>query len=274
MLNILKPDDINQHSRTAVLGRKIICLPTVDSTNNECRRRAFYEDEGTIIFSEEQTCGKGRQGRGWSSPRNKGIWMSLLLKPDIPGQKVPQITQIGAAALCLALEEKGIYRARIKWPNDILLDGKKVSGILTEMQAKGTRAEYLILGIGLNVNLAGSDFPPELRGEATSLYLASGRLWDRAELAAGIINAFEPLYLNYVRDQDLNHTLEICRQRSAVIGKSVLLIKGGVSKPAQVLDLGSQGELIVQMADGKEKRIISGEISLRILKSEVPNNKQ
>jgi BirA family biotin operon repressor/biotin-[acetyl-CoA-carboxylase] ligase len=271
MIKILKSDDISRHIRTAVLGRKIICLPTVDSTNKECRRRAFDEEEGTVIISEEQTGGKGRLGRGWCSPGYKGIWMSLLLKPDIPGERVPQITQIGAAALCLALEMKGINRAEIKWPNDILIDGKKVSGILTETQAKGERTEYVILGIGLNVNLAESDFLLELRSKATSLYLVSGRLWDRAELAAEIINAFEPLYLKYVRDNDLSHTLEVCRQRSAVIGKSVLLIKGGVSQPAQVLDLGSQGELIVRMADGQEERLVSGELSLQIGNAEIPN---
>ena len=135
-------------SRTTSLpGPKIICLDVVDSTNSEARRRAPQETHGTIILSEEQTAGRGRQGRSWLSPRGKGIWMSLILKPDITAEKVPQFTQIAAAALCQALENKGLKSLEIKWPNDILVNSKKISGILTEMQSKGNAVEHVILGI-------------------------------------------------------------------------------------------------------------------------------
>ncbi len=257
-------EDIQKNLTTALLGRKVIFLDRVDSTNSEARRRAPGETEGTIILSEEQTAGKGRQGRQWVSPRGKGIWLSLILKPEIQAHKVPQFTQIAAAALCLALEQKGITKLEIKWPNDILVNGRKLSGILTEMQSRAKAVDHVVLGIGLNVNMDRQDFPEELQHQATSLFLETEKVWDRSQLIAGIVNAFEPLYNQYVRDGDLSPTLDICRERSAVIGRHVLLYEKGVEREGEVLDLGSEGELIVKMDDGKKKSIVSGEVSLRV----------
>lgn len=259
----LNQEDILSHLTTSILGREIICLDMVDSTNSEARRRATEAAEGTIILSEEQTAGKGRQGRQWVSPRGKGIWLSLILKPEIQAHKVPQFTQIAAAAVCLALEQRGITKVEIKWPNDILVNGRKLSGILTEMQSKGKTVDHVVLGIGLNVNMNQQDFPQELQNQATSLFLETGKVWKRSQLIAEIINAFEPLYNLYVRDGDLIPTLDICRENSAVIGFRVLLHEKGVEREVEVLDLGPEGELIVRMADGEKVSIVSGEVSVR-----------
>lgn len=259
----LNQEDILSHLTTSILGREIICLDMVDSTNSEARRRAAEATEGTIILSEEQAAGKGRQGRQWVSPRGKGIWLSLILKPEIQAHKVPQFTQIAAAAVCLALEQGGITKVEIKWPNDILVNGRKLSGILTEMQSKGKTVDHVVLGIGLNVNMNQQDFPEELQHQATSLFLETGKVWKRSQLIAEIINAFEPLYNQYVRDGDLIPTLDICREKSAIIGLSVLLHEKGVEREVEVLDLGLEGELIVRTADGKKVSIVSGEVSVR-----------
>lgn len=252
--------DIQKHLTTSILGQEISCLDSVDSTNSEAKRRALEVKDGTIILSEEQTAGRGRQGRSWLSPRGKGIWMSIILKPDLTAEKVPQITQIAAAALCLVLEKKGILGVEVKWPNDILIDGKKLSGILTEMQSKGDSVDHVILGIGLNTNMTNQDFPEELQNQATSLYMETGISWERPALIADIINSFEPLYKQYVEYGDLSQTLDICRKKSAVIGTSVILHNKGKDQEAEVLDLGPNGELYVRLVNGEILNIVSGEI--------------
>jgi BirA family biotin operon repressor/biotin-[acetyl-CoA-carboxylase] ligase len=264
--NLISPK-ITQGLRTKILGRKIIYLDTVDSTNSEGRRRVTSEAEGTVILSEQQTAGRGRLGRKWTSPRNKGIWMSILLKPDLPPDRIPRLTMVGAAAVCLALEsvEPSLgAKVQIKWPNDLLIDGKKVGGILTEMQISGDEVQSVVLGIGLNVSLKEDDFPPELLRKATSLYLGTGRIYDREILIAEILNSFEPFYQEFLGGS-IKKPLTICRQRSAVIGRNVILLNKGVEAEAEVLGLGSQGELVVKLAKGEIASVVSGEISLRML---------
>ncbi|NLI92288.1 MAG: biotin--[acetyl-CoA-carboxylase] ligase [Peptococcaceae bacterium] len=245
---------------------KIHCLDTIDSTNNECRRRAA-ENEGTVILSEEQTAGRGRQGRAWNSPKGKGVWMSLLLKPDLPTETIPQLTLVGAAAVCKAMEkEEGYFpdKIKIKWPNDIFIREKKAGGILTEMQISAGRIESVIQGIGLNVNLAAEDFPDELKALATSFLIETGKVYERERIIADILNHFEILYEKFLVGGELGEALHICRQNSAVIGRQVRLMNNGTETEAEVLDLGPRGELIVKLGNGRITSVISGEISLRI----------
>lgn len=262
--NRLVSENIAQYLKTEFIGRKLYGLDTIDSTNSEVKRKSSVEAEGTVVFSEQQTAGRGRLGREWISPKGKGILMSLLLKPDLPPAKIPQLTMIGAAAIFLALENLDASlqdKVRIKWPNDILLGEKKIGGILTEMQANGDRVQSVVIGIGLNVSLQAADFPEELVMKATSLFLATGKVYERERLMAEILNCFEPLYLKFLKGAT-KEFLAICRQRSAVIGKKVFLTEKGEGHEVEVLDLGPQGELIVKMANGKISSIISGEISL------------
>lgn len=263
-------EKIKNSLQTQTAGRKIYCLETIDSTNSECRRRSA-EKEGLVILSEQQTAGRGRLGRTWISPAGKGIWMSLLLKPDLPPEVIPRVTLIGAAAVCLALEKEtgnpgGSFQ--IKWPNDILSGGKKAGGILTEMQVSAGRVHSVVMGIGLNVNLSGEDFPDELKFQATSLLLETGQVWDREKLIAAILNEFEKLYTAFLVQGELGRALTICRQRSAVIGRRVNLTDGNTEKEAEVLDLGPEGQLLVRLANGEVFSVCSGEISLRIKENE------
>jgi len=262
----ISPAKITEKLQTKVIGHTLYYLDTIDSTNSECRRRSASENEGMVILSEQQTAGKGRMGRIWVSPEGKGIWMSLLLKPTLPSDMIPQLTLIGAAALCLAVEkiETNLKnKVTIKWPNDIVIQGKKVGGILTEMQMSGGKVESVVLGIGLNVNLLSTDFPEPLTSLATSLFLETGKTIQREALVAEILNSFEKLYVQFLEEGNLGKSLAICRQRSSVIGKTVQLLEKGVENQAEVLDLGPRGELIVKWDNGEITPIVSGEVSLR-----------
>lgn len=270
----LRSVNLSEYLRTSFLGRKMIYFDTLDSTNAEARKKAHDEPQGTVIISEQQTAGRGRFGRDWLSPKGLGIWMSLILKPDLPPEEIPQLTLIAAAAVCLAVEEAGIdfpgKGLTIKWPNDIFLNGKKTGGILTEMQMGDNRIPNVVVGIGLNVNLRETDFPDSLLETATSFRIATGACQSRPKIAVGILNAYESLYLEYLKNGHLGQTLAICRERSEVIGKEVVLegrdalSQQGYRQLARVLDLGPKGELIAELENGEIISVFSGEVSLKI----------
>src|SRR3712207_4852633 len=220
------------------------------------------EENGTIILSEEQTLGKGRLGKQWCSPKGKGIWLSLILKPDLDPINASKITQIGAAALCKSFIEIGIP-SFIKWPNDIVINNRKVCGILTEMNGELNRINYIILGIGINVNIDMDDLPEELKDTASSLKIESGKTIDRRKLAALILNNFELLYNELLNECHINSSIDICRKNSILLNKQIRIINKNSTKIAKALDLDNEGRLIVQLEDGTVDTIISGEVSIR-----------
>lgn len=261
MSDSLNYNRIESFLQTKRMGRKIIYFDSLDSTNTAAKKIAEKEPEGTVVISEEQKSGRGRMGRSWVSPRNKGIWMSIILKPQIPPAEVPRLTQVAAAAVSLALASLEI-NSSIKWPNDILVNNKKVCGILTEMKAGSNKTEYAVTGIGLNVSLTQADLPPNLRHKATSLYLETKRMFDRDFLTAEILNNFEHLYYRYTMENDLTASLDICRQKSVVLGKKVRLVGQDAVKEVEVLDIDDEGRLVVKTNDSRIARIASGEISV------------
>ncbi len=185
------------------------------------------EEEGTVVVAEEQIKGKGRLGgRNWVSPKGgKGIWMSIILKPNMLPSEVAKLTLIGgAAAVNKALEEMGII-SYIKWPNDIVIQGKKVCGILTEMSCELNIINYVIMGIGINVNLLKEDFSQELVDKATSLKEITGRDLDRKRLLASVLNHFENLYLPFKQRGDISATIDISRGKSLLIGKEIRILR-------------------------------------------------
>jgi len=286
-METLSLSKINYFLKTKTLGQKIISFTTVDSTNSEAKRRSADEPEGAVLLSEVQTAGRGRLGRQWLSPGGN-IWLTVLLKPELPATKIPSLTSVAAAAVCLALEQLRpsiADRLQIKWPNDILLNGRKIGGILTEMQVSAAKVQAVILGIGLNVNLKAEDFPEEIRSLASSIYLETGEIPSREQLIASILNSLEHLYFKFLED-DLSETLAVCRRKSAVLGRKIILIDhsgkptssgklersgspssqrpSGQIREAEALDLGSNGELLIRYENGEKASIISGEISLRL----------
>lgn len=192
----LYPDEITTHLRTRLIGKSVVYFPETVSTNDAAKELAAAGiPEGTLVVTEEQTGGRGRLGRAWHSPAGRGIWLSVILRPDINPMDAPKITLLTAVALARTLAAYPGIKPGIKWPNDILVEGRKIAGILTEMNAELDRVNFIVLGIGININTSLKEFPAELRDTATSLYTAAGRHWDRLEFLAKMLENLEELYL-------------------------------------------------------------------------------
>ncbi len=261
--DILKYEEIKKYIKTKYIGSNIIHYDEIDSTNNQAKKLADdLKGEGHVVVAESQSQGRGRLGRQWMSSNNSGIWMSIILRPKIDIYDVAKITQVAAASVQSALFEIGI-KALIKWPNDIMINGKKVCGILTEMSSELNAVNYVVVGIGINVNSELQQFSKELQSIATSLKIESGRSVDRRELIALIFNNFEKFYDEFCSD-NFEASLRICKENSYVIGRNVDIIKAEKVFSAKVLDLTQEGALIVQYDNGYTEELISGEISVKL----------
>ncbi|NLL82533.1 MAG: biotin--[acetyl-CoA-carboxylase] ligase [Tissierellia bacterium] len=260
--DILSYEEIKSYLSTQFTGRKIYYYDTIKSTNKMAKEIAHNEEEGVVIVAEEQLEGRGRLGRTWESPKKKGIYFSIILKPQVHPMKVSKLTLVGAAAVNLALEEMGVT-SNIKWPNDILIKGKKVCGILTEMSSELNMINYVVMGIGINVNLDRNEIPEDLQDKATSLKIESKDEINRKKLMALILNKFEKFYLPFKEDGEILQAIEVCRKNSAVIGNEVQILNGSTKKLGRALDINDAGELVVEFTDGKIQSILSGEISIR-----------
>lgn len=260
--DILTYEEIKDYLETEFIGRKIYYYDSINSTNIEANSLADQEEEGTTIVAEEQLAGRGRLGRDWISPKKKGIYFSIILKPQLHPMEVSKLTLLGAAAVHLALEEIGVD-SKIKWPNDIVVNGKKVCGILTEMSSELDMTNYVIMGIGINVNLEEKDIADDLRHKASSLKIELKETVDRRKLFSQVLNKFEELYLPFKKNGEIEKVIEICKDNSAVIGKEISVINGGNIRKGKAIDIDKAGELIVEFDDGKIERIFSGEVSIR-----------
>lgn len=261
--DILTFEEIKNFLNTEYIGRNVIYYDSIGSTNSRAKELAESgQEHGTVIISEEQTLGRGRLGRNWVSPKYKGIWMSIILRPDIITENISQITLLGAAAVQKAIMKMGI-KTSIKWPNDIVLNSKKVCGILTEMSGEVDHINYLIMGIGINVNLEEEDLPEELKDVATSLTLGSGKYVERKLLLANVLNIFEELYSDFVQNGNIKETIDICRENSMLIGKEIQLINRGKVTTAKAIDISDQGELVIENNQGIVEYVFSGEVSVR-----------
>lgn len=259
--DLLTYGEFKTHLNTRDIGSNCIHYETIDSTNLLAKKLAREGAvHGTIVIAEEQTTGRGRLGRTWVSPKSTGIWVSIILRPDINPFMASKLTLVGAAAVEKAMEKMEI-NSYIKWPNDIVLNNKKVCGILTEMSGEIDRVNYIIMGIGINVNM--NSFPEDIKNIATSLKIETGNEVDRKLLLANILNNFEVLYDYFIQENNLNEVLDICRSRSILLGKEVKLINGTNERKAKALDLDDEGELVVQYEDGTLGKVVSGEVSVR-----------
>lgn len=261
--DILNYEEIHKYLKTEYMGREIYYFDTLDSTNLKAKELAANgQKEGTVIIAEEQTSGRGRLGRSWTSPNKKGIWMSIILTPEIEPTDAAKVTQVAAAAVWKGINEIGI-KTQIKWPNDIVLNGKKVCGILTEMSGELNRLNYLVVGIGINANISKEDFPEEIKSLATSLKIENNKEIKRKELIGRILNNFEELYKELIHHNRIDKSIKICTENSVIIGKNVRLILKGTEEEVKAIGISKEGELIVQDKAGNISNIISGEISVR-----------
>lgn len=260
----LYPNEIKGLMNTKLIGKEIVFLESVDSTNNYAKKMGEGEfQEGTLIIAEEQTAGRGRLGREWISPKGKGIWMTIMLKPDIKPEQAAQITLIAAFAVVLGIKNICNIDAMIKWPNDVVVNGKKLCGILTEMGAEIDRINYLIAGIGINANIDEKDFADSGLNIATSIKIQKGRDIDRKLLISDIIKNFEELYINFIEKGSIEYIIKDYKKVSATLGKDVRILAKDEEWHGLALDINNQGHLIVKMDDGTIKEISSGEVSVR-----------
>ena len=262
--NTLFPNEISPLLKTKKIAKDIKYFSELPSTNKTAKQLADNDtiSHGTLILAEKQTLGKGRFDRKWISPTS-GIWMSLILKPNIPPSEASKITQIAAASVYKALLNLGI-NVHIKWPNDIFVNGKKLCGILTEMKCDIDRIHYLVLGIGLNINLESQDIPDELKDIATSLKLEFNKTFSKSLILSEILNNFEPLYEKFIFKNDISEVLNICRKNSNLLNKKAKLITYHKEEIVTCIGINDNGELIVKDIAGNEKAVTSGEISFRI----------
>lgn len=245
-------------------GDRVVVLDTVDSTNNYAKSLVLAGGfrDGTAITADEQTQGRGRLGRSFLSPRGKGVYLTLLWKPDISPAAALNFTACVAVAVCRALEDACGARPGIKWTNDIVLGNRKLCGILTEMAVEGETGalQYLITGIGVNVNHRPEDFPPELRDMATSLARELGRPMERGRLCAALIGSLDRMYEQWLAGADFR---EEYRRRCLTLGREVLLLRNGPGEPAFAEDIDDRFGLIVRHPDGRRETVTAGEVSVR-----------
>lgn len=245
---------------TKTMGRTIKLYDSVESTQTVAHKLAEQGAvEGTLVLAERQTAGRGRMGRSWHSPKGKGVWMSLILRPQIPLHFTPQLTLLVAVALCRTIRQIEPLPVAIKWPNDLLIDGKKISGILLESSAEDERLHYVIAGVGVSVNLQADDYPEELRGIAASLRMASGKEWSRSGLIRMFLAQFETLYGLY--NAEGFEPIRVAWEALAVsLGKPIRARtpKGDVEGTAESID--EMGALLVRLADGTVTKLYSAEI--------------
>jgi BirA family biotin operon repressor/biotin-[acetyl-CoA-carboxylase] ligase len=217
--------------------------------------------EGVVVLAEAQSRGRGRLGRKWTSPAGKGLWFSVLLRPDMRPQAVTQLTVAAATALARAVRQHTGLTPEIKWPNDILLRGRKLAGILTELSAELDQVKHVILGIGLNVNLAASDFPPDLRKLATSLLLETGKPQRRADVAAAILRELDRDY-GRLRQRRFAELAGEWAAQCTTIGRRVRIQLGPHVVEGLAEALNEDGALLLRTEHGHLEAILSGDVTL------------
>ncbi len=254
--------ELEQGLKTKTMGQTIYFYEETDTTNNRARELALEgAPEGTLVVAEKQTAGRGRRGKAWESPLGTGIWMSLVLRPQIRPAEASVLTLLCGLATAEAIEAETGLSAGIKWPNDILINGKKAVGILTEMDCEMSQVHFVIPGIGINVNTA--SFPPEIADIATSLYLECGKTVSRRRLVHKVMERLEEHYETFLRTGSFTAMLEDYRKHCITLGKEVHVL-GREPFFAEALDITPEGELLVRRADnGKEEVVFSGEVSIR-----------
>ena len=262
--DVLSMSELEPFLHTDFIGRNIKYFDSVTSTNTYAKKAAEESfKDGTVIIADEQTAGRGRLGRHWVSTKGKGIWMSILLKPEIQPVDAPKLTIVAALAIAKALQSCCQLEARIKWPNDIVVGSKKLCGILTEMSAEADEIKYVIIGIGINANLELDDFGSEVSNTATSISIESDRTVSRKALVASVLYEFEEVYKVFIRDGSIKHFLDEYKSKSAVLGKEVRLISKKEEIIGSAVDISEKGHLVVKLADGSLREIMSGEVSVR-----------
>lgn len=262
---VTEPEIRHFLGETDRVGRTLVCLEEVDSTNLRAKQLAAEgAADGTVVVADRQTAGRGRLGRSFQSPGGRGIYLTALLRPALPPERLSPVTAMAGVAVCRAVERICGASPGLKWPNDPVLEGKKLCGILTELSLEGEtgRVQDLVLGIGINVSQRPEDFTPEVREIATSLAQALGRPVSRPALAAEVIREIDRLYGALAAGETAPYLAEY-RRRCVNLGRTVRLLGPGGGETAEALDIDGDFGLVVRTADGGIRTVRSGEVSVR-----------
>lgn len=260
--NLLLPEIVQYELQTKIIAAdsRIVYKNSVDSTNELAKKLAYDgAADGTIVIAEKQTGGKGRLERSFFSPKEKGIWFSIILRPPCTPKDAPKFTLMAAVAVVQAFERFNLH-AKIKWPNDILYDGRKLVGILTEMSAEIGHVNYIVVGIGINVNISREEFPADIREIAASLSEIAGENLNRAKIFRAVLEEFDKLYISCNFDE----IFKIWKKFNITLGEKVTVLsaESGEIFTGKAIDINSEGALIVE-SGGEIKTIYAGDVSIR-----------
>ncbi|MBW1996996.1 MAG: biotin--[acetyl-CoA-carboxylase] ligase [Deltaproteobacteria bacterium] len=255
------PEEISEGLDTRVFGKRdIIHLEECDSTNRIARDLARKGvPEGAIVLAEKQTRGRGRMGREWFSPPEGGIYLTMVLRPVLSPSKAPKLTLITGVALAECLRETAGVDARIKWPNDVVLGGRKLAGILTELSAEIDAVNYVLVGAGVNVNT--ESFPLDLQEKATSLFIETGETFSRASLVKNFLGRFEDYYFES-QGKGFEEVIKRWNEMTETLGRKVKVESGSKTYAGEALAVDADGALLLRDDGGELHRIVSGDVEL------------
>ncbi len=244
-----------------VVGQERRYYKEVDSTNTKAKLWAKAGAKtGSLVIADRQTAGRGRNGRDWHSPSGVGIWMSVLLRPEVDVVAIPRLSLVAGLAIVKAVQAHTGLDAKIKWPNDVVINGKKVCGVLCEMQGSGGRVDYAVVGVGMNVN---TEAFPESLPYASSLYVESGIRYDREVLIEYFCNYFDTYYKAYQKEGKLIDFIEEYKNNCINLNNKVKILEDDRQYEAYATDINDKGHLIVQQDDGTITEVFVGEVSVR-----------
>lgn len=260
--DVMTAEELHSRLETVWMGRECVYLKSVDSTNN-CAKRLAEEGAaaGTLVVAEEQTGGKGRRGRNWTSARGENIMMTLILRPGIRPEHASRLTLLMAMGVAGGIRKVTGLPAGIKWPNDVVVNGRKVCGILTELSTEVDYINYVVIGAGINVNQ--EYFPEEIRNVAGSLYMETGKKVQRAELAAAVLEELEKLYGIFLQTEDLSALYQSYNELCVNRGHEIRVLDPGKEYTGITDGINASGELLVRRADGSVTCVYAGEVSVR-----------
>lgn len=270
--DVLSRNELNPLCHTKMIGNHIVYFETCLSTNDEAKIGDLRGDEeGTVYITDLQTKGRGRMGRDWHADEKSGVAMSILLKPVISPSQIMPISLLAGLSVCKAIEEVTGLPCQVKWPNDVIVAGKKIAGILIEMSTAGEMVQYIVLGMGVNCN--NSSFPQEIISKATSIFIETGKTFPRKQLVCKILEIFENDYFKWVEELDESKShysvsispsyLREYKSRCVNIGHEVVVHQKDLSYTGVASDITLDGELLVKMPDGEDRVVLSGEVSVR-----------
>jgi BirA family biotin operon repressor/biotin-[acetyl-CoA-carboxylase] ligase len=258
--DLIVPGEVMRELRTKTIGRAIAHRIETGSTNSLAMELAQQgAADGTAVVAETQTGGKGRRGRSWVSPRGN-LYLSVVLRPAVPVYKAPLMTLMGAVAVASAIRKHLGVPAAIKWPNDILITGKKVSGLLTEMSAEPDRIRHIVLGVGVNVNMDLRTLPPDIRSRSTTLAAAAGRSIDRTGFLKALLAELDHWYRCFLKKE--TDVLVAWQELNETIGKRVAVSGAGEMLEGQAAGVDAEGRLILQLDDGTVRQVAAGDVTI------------